>query len=428
MCKKVNSSVLKTIIILAATWGTASCIAQPGATDKQRDKVNELCPGAEIIEVEVKSGYTEIEFLCNGKIIEAGFNDDDELIYTEKEVDLSDTDAKEEIEKKLEKKYEGWTFDESLIVALSDTSFYKIEMVKEGIEENVYFTLDGKYYKPFSLGKDEAWTVKSLTDVYRHKRSPYNFLHPDKVYDMPEILLEISGIVLISENTMFCVQDELGAIFSFDLKKKEITDVIRFADAGDFEDLAIDGDMAYVLRSDGTIFSFDYKNNNGKSRQTVVSVKTMDNEGLFFDAEKQLLYMAGKSRPVNSREEIRLVYQMKPEKIRDAEVALSISNREINEMISGKYPKFEKGSALFQFNPSAIAVHPLTGEKYILSALNRMLAIFDEKGLKDIFPLPLDVYYKPEGLAFSGKGDLYISSEGMKKGDVGGQIFYFKRN
>ena len=94
-------------------------------------------------------------------------------------------------------------------------------------------------------------------------------------------------------------------------------------------------------------------------------------------------------------------------------------------MINRHYPKLTREKVLF--NPSAIAIHPLTNERYVLSATNRMIAIYKDKTLTNVFPLPAQLYFKPEGLDFAENGDLFLSSEGMKKGYLGGQIFFFKK-
>ncbi|MBE0654819.1 MAG: hypothetical protein IH594_13540 [Bacteroidales bacterium] len=106
------------------------------------------------------------------------------------------------------------------------------------------------------------------------------------------------------------------------------------------------------------------------------------------------------------------------------EIAFMIDLDEMDKMLNEKYP--ELAMEKVQFNPSAIAVHPLTNEKYILSATQRMIAIYRDKKLIDLFPLPSELYYKPEGLDFTEIGDLFISSEGMKKGYLDGQIFFLK--
>ena len=170
---------MKTIFLSFFILISVESISQSPDTNEIVLNIKKLCPDAEIIETEFKTGYYEIEFLCNNERIEVLFNDDFELIYTETEVKISDEVFKK-IQKKLDKSYEGWTFDESHLVETKDTSFYKVEMMKNGIEENVYFTTDGKYYKPSNLVFNENWTTENLSGVFKNEKLPYNFLRPDK--------------------------------------------------------------------------------------------------------------------------------------------------------------------------------------------------------------------------------------------------------
>jgi len=78
----------------------------------------------------------------------------------------------------------------------------------------------------------------------------------------------------------------------------------------------------------------------------------------------------------------------------------------------------------FVFQPSSIAVHPITSEIYILSADDRIVSIYNKEGLKKCYLLPAEIYYKPEGLAFFENGDLIISNEGSKNGLVKGNLVF----
>ena len=72
------------------------------------------------------------------------------------------------------------------------------------------------------------------------------------------------------------------------------------------------------------------------------------------------------------------------------------------------------------FNPSAIAVHPVTHDIYILTTRdNKGMAVFSHDGvLKSYQTIDKDLMQQPEGICFSPDGKLYISSEG-KKGEPG---------
>jgi uncharacterized protein YjiK len=416
-----STNNMKTLLLISLLIA-GSVLAQP-QKPIGTGKMKPPCPNAKIVETEVKADYTEIEYLCDGISIEVGYDEKNNIIYTEREAKIP-TGIQDKIKQKLDKRYEGWSFDESLLVEMPDTAFYKFELMKGGIEENVYFSLDGKYYKPHNIPVSETWTVKNLSSV--NENAPYNFLKPDKIFELPEILREISGMAMISENEFFVVQDEVGAVFKFDIALEKITNMMRFGADGDYEDIAIDNNQVYILRSDGTIFSFDYVNFNGKVAQTVAPTNSTNIEGLFFDPEKKRLLMASKSEPIGGSGNIRVVHEMHGTELQKTKINLEFNVAEINKKLLKKYPGIISENYDFQFNPSAIAVHPKTGETYILSASNRLLAIYEKGGLNDVFPLPSEIFYKPEGLAFAENGDLYISSEGMKNGLVSGQILQFR--
>lgn len=413
---------IRTIHLLFALLIGSSTFAQ---TDRKAymDKIREICPTADIIQIDMKEDYVEVDYLCDGILHETGLDINKNIIFTEIETEIP-FHTMEIIQKKLDNKYAGWVIDEFALVKTADTTFYKAELIKSAVEENVYFTLDGKYYKSKNIVANEPWVISSLSGTEKMKVAPYNFLNPDKTFDMPEVLKEISGIAFDDQATLYCVQDETGIVFQYNTTMEELSGMLRFTDVGDFEDIALRNDTAYVLRSDGTLFYFNYKRFNGKVKQQVVPLSSMNMEGLFYDSSEQAFYLASKDALINDREDNRMVYRVKVNQLSKPEITQTIGQQEINAAVANAFPSFSKKK--LQFNPSAIAIHPITKEKYVLSASNRLMAIYDSKGLSRIYPLPAEIYYKPEGIAFASNGDLFISSEGMKNGYIGGQVYFFK--
>jgi len=65
-----------------------------------------------------------------------------------------------------------------------------------------------------------------------------------------------------------------------------------------------------------------------------------------------------------------------------------------------------------KFQPSAIAIHPFTGNIYLLSNIGRILVVYSGDGeLLDVVYLSKDIFSQPEGMCFDKEGDLYISNE-----------------
>lgn len=400
----------------------SSVLADTTTLSVLKDKIEALCPDAEIIETEHRDGFTEVEFLCNGHQHEAGFDLNSRLMYLQSEAS-PDEEVRAAILKKLDKSHPDWIMDDFHLMETSDTAFFVVEMEKNGIESNVYFTLDGKYYRPTKVSAGENLTSIDFKALYESRQARYNFMQPSHIYDLPELLREVSGIVMASENSLYLVQDELGAVFEYDLKNEEVIRMTRFTDEGDFEDVSTDGTFIYVLRSDGTLFKFQDSMPESAPEIVRVPVQVTDVEGLFYAAAEDRFLLVGKNEPVNGENDVRLVYSIKKNALTKPEIMLEINIPEINNMLKLHYPSLKNQTHSFAFNPSAIAIHPFSGELFILSASDRLLAVYEGSTLKEVYPLPAELYYKPEGLAFSGNGNLYLSSEGIKNGWLSGRVF-----
>ena len=65
------------------------------------------------------------------------------------------------------------------------------------------------------------------------------------------------------------------------------------------------------------------------------------------------------------------------------------------------------------FKPAALAVHPITGQIFIISSVRKVLLAYNRNGtLEALWVLSEDLFRQPEGLAFLPNGDLFISNEG----------------
>jgi uncharacterized protein YjiK len=77
--------------------------------------------------------------------------------------------------------------------------------------------------------------------------------------------------------------------------------------------------------------------------------------------------------------------------------------------------------------PSALAKNPLTGEWFILSSVNKLLVITDDRWrVKNAVSLKGSEFNQPEGIAFDSQGNLYIANEGDDLSE--GNILLFARH
>ena len=240
-----------------------------------------------------------------------------------------------------------------------------------------------------------------------NSKSSNAWLKISNIWELPEELNEISGIAWLNERTFACIQDEDGIIFIYDLDQNKITDRINFADSGDYEGIAVDGENAFVMRSDGLVFVVEnYRTENRTTKTFQTDFSSQNNiESLTFDIRNKRLLIAPKDRDLNN-DGYKRIYQLTSDHKMDLEPIVKIAMNE-KAFKAFRHKKVHK-----TFNPSDIAVHPITQDIYILDGRNPKFLIFSEAGnLKSVQPLDNSTFAQPEGITFSTDGNLFISNE-----------------
>lgn len=261
---------------------------------------------------------------------------------------------------------------------------------------------------------------------------PYQLSKPDKGWKLPKKLVEISGLSYVDKHSIACVQDEKASIYVFNVKKGEVETKTDFGDHGDYEGIEIVGNNAWVLKSNGTLYQVkDYlkgKNPVVKKYKTGLSSKN-NAEGLAYDAISQSLLIACKGYPFVNKDEERNAKEFK------AIYRFDLKSGQLDpkpflliELDSIKHHKnynamtllgiellafFDTSDGDVSFQPSAIAIHPLTGNLYILASVGKSLTVFSRKGkMLSLVRLNSKVHAQPEGICFSPDGTLFIANEG----------------
>ncbi|PWG81773.1 SdiA-regulated domain-containing protein [Pararcticibacter amylolyticus] len=242
-----------------------------------------------------------------------------------------------------------------------------------------------------------------------HSPDGYDLAHP-VVYQMPGRLLEISGICFDKgdPSVIYAEQDEAGVLFLYHPESKKV-DEIKFGKKGDYEDIAFFKGTIYVLRSDGVLFSFRLEAGNrvsGLNEWTGILPKG-EYEGLFADEKSGLLFALCKDCSIDKNGSA-TGYKLKP-------------GRDGKPVISGTFhmglPEDHPGrqGKKFKLKPSALARHPVSGDWFVLSSVNKMLLVADSNfKTKKTYNLKPHLFLQPEGIAFDRDNNLYISNEGDK--------------
>lgn len=244
---------------------------------------------------------------------------------------------------------------------------------------------------------------------------PFALDRPDRSYSLPFELREISAVVVSrTEPIAWAVNDEQARLFRIDLNDGSVEAGKTFAKPGDYEGIELVDGAVVVARSDGKLWRI--------AEERVQKVKSplsdsYDVEGLAWDERGSRLLVAckGKAGRGAQFEHTRAVYAVRIPSYEWADTPAFVVERAALRRFLEEHERVgRKPGAAKSFAPSAIGVDPATGNIYLLSTKGRMLVVLDAAAetILEVVSLDRDVHAQPEGLAFDGKGSLYISNEG----------------
>jgi len=235
-----------------------------------------------------------------------------------------------------------------------------------------------------------------------------------QVWELPKELKEISSNVFVAANRMACVQDNDGIIFIYNLQTLQIDERIEFAGNGDYEGLVRTDQYYYVLRSDGLLYEIQYL----QGKKPVVKTYELplkrknETESVAYDKVHNRLLVAVKTKDLYEKDK-KGIYGFDLNTKQMSTKAVCYIESFVDGEAGGK--KKEKKKQHLEIKPSEIALHPTTGELYILDGPSSRLFIADATGaIKSKIQLDKKLLPQPEGLCFNAQGELYISSEAAK--------------
>jgi WD40 repeat protein len=268
----------------------------------------------------------------------------------------------------------------------------------------------------------------------------YNLSKPESITVLPEAIHEISGMTLIDNSSFACIEDEDGILFIYDFRKKEITRQLDFWGHGDYEGITRVKGTIYVLRSDGFLFEIaNYESSKPDVSPFATGIPRSDNEGVCYDHDNNRLLITckeyiGKGSKTKYKRVI-FGFDLETKKLSEKpvysfdlrDIGKFASENDMNIHIQSK-KKTSMDENILRFHPSDIAFHPVTGEIFILSAVDYLLAVFDIQGnIRHLAMLNPTLFNQPEGIIFLQNGDMMISNEGGKGQPTLLRFNYMKR-
>lgn len=248
----------------------------------------------------------------------------------------------------------------------------------------------------------------SISDVI-----PFHLEKPDAIFKLPHELNEISGLTPLDSFHVAAVQDEAGTLYVLNVKTGKVVDSVKFAGRGDYEGVERVGSQLFVLRSDGDLFTFNADRTSWGKRIKSERIRTRlssryDTEGLAYDPVSGTVYIVCKEYAGKKVRRSRAVFgfDVQNKRVSDKPLFL-ISSDSLSVLLADKQFRHSR------FKPSAIAVHPDSGNLFLLSSPNRLLIVLNKDGqILAVKKLKKRIVRQPEGIAFMPDGSLIIASEG----------------
>lgn len=253
---------------------------------------------------------------------------------------------------------------------------------------------------------------------------PFDLNNPDTILKLPKQLKEISGLTWGEENSVFAINDEKGNVYRVSLSDGSILDNFDFGKDDDYEGIARNGNIIYVVESNGNIKVVNLGARDQVNDFDTYLSKRNDVEGLCFSEKDQSLLLACKG----DMEEKDGKYKKAIYKFRLATGQLDkkpysvLRLKELDDKLNRKNLtdntiidlSLEKRLSLY--GPSAIDIDPLTGNIYTLSNRGKLLVVSTPQSqVLGIYFLGNRTYGQPEGLCFDPQGNLYISNEARSR-------------
>jgi len=271
----------------------------------------------------------------------------------------------------------------------------------------------------------------------KSKNAPNNILYdidsPSHSIKLPKELNEISGLSYIGPNLLLGVQDEKGKAYAINSQDGKIVNSTHFNSDGDYEGVTQVGQQAYVLKSNGNLYSFHFSQEDKKIKSLKIESplnEDFDAEGLCLDSTNNRLLIAckgiaGKSDKYSNQKAV-YAFDLNSKEFSSEPIFL-ISIEDLRSPALGEGLLEFFGRDNLTLNPSGIAIHPITKEIYILSARGNIMVILSARGdILAVQPLNSRIFKQAEGICFGPKGTMFISNEG-RAGRANIKVFNYKK-
>ncbi len=230
--------------------------------------------------------------------------------------------------------------------------------------------------------------------------------------DLPTPLDEISGIVyLAKDSAIFAISDESGNLFKYYPQSSKPLEKWKITKNSDFEDLQLIDSVFYLISSKGDITTARFYSADSIDVQTFEFKEKgkYEFESSFLNPAKKDLTLICKNCKGDDKNSVSAWdFNLDTKEFKKSDFKIDVKN--IEDILKTKK---------LEFRPSAAAIHPITGDLYIISSIGKIFVIAGIDGkIKSAQFLKSSFYKQPEGLTFTPSGGMIITNEYAGEGSA----------
>jgi hypothetical protein len=299
--------------------------------------------------------------------------------------------------------------------------------------------LKKQYFFSFVLATLSFIAAKSLQEAgvenYYHQKAShfvkesgyFDLVHPESVTNLPMGVNAFTDFVIMDSTHLICLDDQIGGVLVYDMVSNKSQGYLP---------TGIDSKITEVTKIDSTIILVDDRMDlhfllppYDSTSITTESLreKSWISSGMCLHEQTKRLFFVAES-DIENEVQNHLIYtfnlnqrklserplfEIKPEDIEFFAISNNIT------LPSNRLDENGDTVDVFSFKPDVIAVHPKTNEIYVLSTIDRSLAVYNQFGQVVNFTiLNEELFSQPKAMTFFPNGDLLLTNSDLKNPSV----------
>ena len=302
------------------------------------------------------------------------------------------------------------------------------------------YSVKKQYFFSFVLAILSVIAAKSIEDIgvstyYNEKAT--SFLKEDGYFDLDHVnavqQLPMGNdpfvhFSMLDNSNYACIQSEHGNVVLYNIESNSVSSALNFGLLTDIRDAVVVDSSLMLFTEDMSVYRSYAPFDSSNTTLLVEGNTSIKSAAICHHALTHRLFIIGDPSESEIQSAERSVYTYNLNKgiyieeplftfdVTDLEVFAEKNHIKINSFKTDEYGDTVMG---LSFIPTSISVHPKTNEIYILSSIDKSMAVFNQFGELVNFAILSDRQFtNPTGMTFNAFGDLFISNNDLMNNSI----------